>query len=58
MADHAKFQKMLEVLLMLDCQYGRSISELLERFDISRKTIYRYYDTFKNVGFVNKPGQS
>lgn len=35
MADQAKFQKMLEVLLMLDCQCGRSIAELSERFDVS-----------------------
>lgn len=52
MADQAKFQKMLEVLLMLDCQYGRSISELSERFEVSQRTIYRYFDTFKHVGFV------
>ncbi len=52
MADQAKFQKMLEVLLMLDCQYGRSIAELSDRFDVSQRTIYRYFDTFKNVGFV------
>jgi proteasome accessory factor C len=52
MADQAKFQKMLEVLLMLDCQYGRSISELSERFKVSQRTIYRYFDTFKHVGFV------
>ena len=37
---------------MLDCQYGRSISELSDRFDVSQRTIYRYFDTFKNVGFV------
>jgi len=28
MSDQAKFQKMLEVLLLLDCQYGRTIAEL------------------------------
>ena len=52
MADQAKFQKMLEVLLMLDCKYGRSIKEMAERFDISQRTVYRYFDTFKQVGFV------
>lgn len=52
MADQAKFQKMLEVLLMLDCKYGRTIPELSERFDVSQRTIYRYFDTFKQVGFV------
>jgi len=52
MADQAKFQKMLELLLMLDCKYGRTIPELSERFEISQRTVYRYFDTFKRVGFV------
>lgn len=52
MSDQAKFQKMLEVLLLLDCQYGRTIIELSERFEISQRTVYRYLDTFKQVGFV------
>lgn len=52
MSDQAKFQKMLEVLLLLDCQYGRTIAELSERFEVSQRTVYRYLDTFKNVGFV------
>ena len=52
MSDQAKFQKMLEVLLLLDCQYGRTIAELSERFEISPRTVYRYLDTFKHVGFV------
>jgi len=58
MADQAKFQKMLEVLLMLDCKYGRTIQEISERFDVSQRTVYRYFDTFKQVGFVieNKDG--
>ena len=52
MADQAKFQKMLEVLLLLDCQYGRTIAELSDRFEISHRTVYRYLDTFRHVGFV------
>ncbi len=52
MSDQAKFQKMLEVLLLLDCKYGRTIAELSERFEISQRTVYRYLDTFKQVGFV------
>jgi predicted DNA-binding transcriptional regulator YafY len=36
----------------LDCQYGRTITELSERFEISQRTVYRYLDTFKQVGFV------
>ncbi len=58
MAEQAKFQKMLEILLMLDCKYGRTIQEISERFDVSPRTVYRYFDTFKQVGFVieNKNG--
>jgi len=52
MAEQAKFQKMLEVLLMLDCKYGRTIQEISERFIVSQRTVYRYFDTFKQVGFV------
>ncbi len=52
MADQAKFQKMLEVLLMLDCKYGRTIGEISERFGVSGRTVYRYLDTFRRVGFV------
>jgi len=52
MAEQAKFQKMLEILLMLDCKYGRTIQEISERFDVSSRTVYRYFDTFKQVGFV------
>ncbi len=52
MADQAKFQKMLEVLLLLNCKYGRTIPEISERFNISQRTVYRYFDTFKQVGFV------
>lgn len=49
---------MLEILLMLDCKYGRTIQEISERFDVSPRTVYRYFDTFKQVGFVieNKNG--
>jgi predicted DNA-binding transcriptional regulator YafY len=52
MSDQAKFQKILEVLLLMDCKYGRTITELSERFEISQRTVYRYLDTFKQVGFV------
>lgn len=52
MAEQAKFQKMLEILLMLDCKYGRTIQEISDRFGVSQRTVYRYFDTFKQVGFV------
>lgn len=52
MADQAKFQKMLEVLLILDCEHGRTIQEIADKFQVSQRTVYRYIDTFKQVGFV------
>ena len=52
MADQAKFQKILEVLLMLDGNYGRTISELSDHFDMSKRTVYRYFETFKQVASI------
>jgi proteasome accessory factor C len=52
MSDHAKFQRMLEILLMLDCKFGRSIDEISRRYNISQRTVYRYFDTFSKAGFV------
>ena len=42
----------VNVIDALDCQYGRTITELSDRFEISQRTVYRYLDTFKQVGFV------
>jgi len=47
MEGQAKFQKMLKVLLILDCKYGRTTHELSGRFDISQRTVYRYFDTIE-----------
>ncbi|MDG5799720.1 WYL domain-containing protein [Marinilabiliaceae bacterium ANBcel2] len=49
---------MLEILLMLNCKYGRTIEELAAKYSLSQRTIYRYINTFRQVGFVvsNKYG--
>lgn len=52
MSKQAKLKKMLEILLLLDCNYGRTISEISRRFELSERTVYRYFDTFKQVGFI------
>ena len=52
MSAQAKLQKMLEVLIMLNCKYGRTLQELCEEFDISERTAYRYIETIRNAGFV------
>jgi len=43
---------MLELLIMLNCKFGRKKSALSEHFNCSLKTIDRYFNTFKEVGFV------
>ena len=43
------YTKLLRVLLMLDCKYGRTIQEISERFVVSQRTVYRYFDTFKQA---------
>jgi predicted DNA-binding transcriptional regulator YafY len=52
MSAQARLQKMLEVLIMLNCKYGRTLRELCDEFDISERTAYRYIETIRNAGFV------
>lgn len=42
---------MLEILLLLSGNFGYSINEIAEKFETTPRTIYRYLDTFKDVGF-------
>ncbi len=51
MSDQIKFRKMLEILLLLSGNFGYSINEIAEKFETTPRTIYRYLDTFKDVGF-------
>lgn len=52
MSDQKKLQKMLEMLLLLDCRFGYTVQELADKYEISARTVYRYLDTFKASGFV------
>lgn len=49
---HEKLRKMLEMLIMLGCRYGRTMRGLAEHFDISERTVSRYFNTFREAGFV------
>jgi len=49
---HTKLKKMLEMLIMLSGKYGRTKEGLSKHFDISQKTIGRYFDTFRDAGFI------
>ena len=39
---------------MLTANTSYSVDEMAERLDMSRRTIYRYIDTFREAGFVIK----
>lgn len=52
MNPQTKLKNMLELLIMLNCKYGRTKQALAEHFEVSTKTISRYFNTFKEVGFV------
>lgn len=50
--DHSKLQQLLEMLLYLSSGIKRSKREVMDRFDITERTFYRYIDTFRTVGFI------
>ncbi len=52
MAAQPKIQRVLDMLIRLNCKYGRSLKDLSETFDISERTAYRYIETLRNAGFV------
>jgi len=37
---------------MLNCKYGRSLDEVSQNLDVSKRTAYRYIKTLRNAGFV------
>ena len=52
-ASQRKLRNMLELLIMLgSSKYGRTKKSLAEHFGVSLKTISRYIETFKDVGFI------
>src|SRR6056297_13361 len=52
MSKQPKIQRVLELLLMLNCKYGRSLDEVSQNLDVSKRTAYRYIKTLRNAGFV------
>lgn len=51
MSDQVKFKRMLEILIFLSGNYGYTIDEIAERFHTTSRTIYRYIETFRAIGF-------
>ncbi|MGM0496790.1 MAG: helix-turn-helix transcriptional regulator [Bacteroidota bacterium] len=52
MSKQPKIQRVLELLLVLNCKYGRSLKYISEMLHISERTVYRYIETIRNAGFV------
>ena len=50
--DQPKVERMLRMIQMLASNVEYSIDDLMERLGMSRRTVYRYLDTFKEAGFA------
>lgn len=52
--DQPKIERLLRLMKLLTANTTYTVDELAERLDMSRRTIYRYIDTFREAGFVIK----
>ena len=50
--DQPKIERMLRLMQLLSGNRYYSIDELGEALGLSRRTVFRYFDTFKSAGFV------
>lgn len=47
-----KFARQLRLMELLTHNYQYSIEEVSEKLKMSKRSIYRYIDAFKSMGFV------
>lgn len=52
--DQPKVERMLRLMKILTANTLYTVDEIAERLNMSRRTIYRYIDTFREAGFVIK----
>lgn len=52
--DQPKLERLLRLMKMLTANTTYTVDELAERLQMSRRTVYRYIDTFREAGFVIK----
>ena len=52
--DQPKLERLLRLMKLLTANTTYNIDQLAERLDMSRRTVYRYIDTFREAGFVIK----
>lgn len=50
--DQPKIERMLRVIQLLSSNVNYTLDELSEKMGISKRSLFRYIDTFKNAGFV------
>ena len=55
--DQPKIERVLRLMKMMTSGNRYTVEELAERLDTSYRSIYRYIDTFKEVGFVVHKGE-
>lgn len=56
--DQPKIERMLRLMKMLTANTTYTVDEIADRLDMSRRTVYRYIDTFREAGFVIKKSGS
>lgn len=52
--DQPKIERMLRLMKMLTANTAYTVDDMAERLSMSRRTVYRYIDTFREAGFVIK----
>lgn len=56
--DQPKIERLLRLMKMLTANTELTVDEIAERLDMSRRTVYRYIDTFRAAGFIIKKSGS
>ena len=52
--DHGRIVRLLKLMELLTSNVDYTIQELMERLETSRRSIFRYLDSFKSAGFTMK----
>lgn len=52
--DQPKLERLLRLMKLLTANTTYNVDQLAARLDMSRRTVYRYIDTFREAGFVIK----
>ncbi len=52
--DQPKLERLLRLMKLLTANTTYNVDQIAERLEMSRRTVYRYIDTFREAGFVIK----